>query len=203
MDAGTGQLSPVISDHDWPACMRGETPVAAYFAERFICTCILAVPSTKPSAMQMLAPSRTLIRCSNFPHFNVPFVGVCSLTTTSKWRGRHGCSGKFTYLPACRAGTCRFHRFPGAQRAASRRWRPARHPAAGGVAAPRPDRANGYSTQCTPHRPVSGDRKRWLGVVAATVLAGGLASIVHRDNATVPPRQSSDRCSGACPCGSM
>lgn len=47
-------------------------------------------------------------------------------------------------------------------------------------------------------------RKRWLGVVAAaTVLAGGLASIFHRDNATVPRRQSLDRCSAACPCGTI
>jgi hypothetical protein len=45
-------------------------------------------------------------------------------------------------------------------------------------------------------------RKRWLGVVAAaTVLAGGLASIFHRDNATT--QQSSGRCSGACPCGTI
>jgi hypothetical protein len=46
--------------------------------------------------------------------------------------------------------------------------------------------------------------KRWLSVfVAATILAGGLASIFHRDTATLLPQQSSDRCSGVCPCGTI
>jgi hypothetical protein len=46
--------------------------------------------------------------------------------------------------------------------------------------------------------------KRWLGVcAAATVLAGGLASIFHRDNATVLPQERSGHCSGACPCGTI
>ena len=44
--------------------------------------------------------------------------------------------------------------------------------------------------------------KHWLSVFAtATVLAGGLAAIFHRDNTTA--RQSSNRCSGACPCGTI
>jgi hypothetical protein len=45
--------------------------------------------------------------------------------------------------------------------------------------------------------------KNWLGFfAAATALAGGLASIFHRDNATLLP-QFSDHCSDACPCGTI
>lgn len=45
--------------------------------------------------------------------------------------------------------------------------------------------------------------KNWLGVfAAATLLAGGLASIFHRDNETLLP-QFSDGCSDTCPCGTI
>lgn len=46
--------------------------------------------------------------------------------------------------------------------------------------------------------------KNWLGVfAAATALAGGLASIFHRDEAPGLQQQFSDRCSDACPCGTI
>src|SRR5918998_120896 len=57
--------------------------------------------------------------------------------------------------------------------------------------------ANGSYAKEHRHRAADG-WKHWLSVVAAaTVLAGGLASMFHRDNATA--RQSSNR-SRACPC---
>lgn len=46
--------------------------------------------------------------------------------------------------------------------------------------------------------------KHWLGVcAAATVLAGGLATIFQRAHATALPQPSSGHCSGACPCGTI
>jgi len=77
------------------------------------------------------------------------------------------------------------------------------------VALEHPDRtsdATGTSTAVPGNRAVIMQHgwRNWLGVFAAvTALAGGLASIFHRENATVLPQEFSDRCSDACPCGTI